>query len=55
MLFSQSNGLARKCIVDKVAPAYLVAADGSECTVTEKRFRETRVGDMVLCMWTGGW
>ncbi len=43
--------LAWKQVVDKREPAYLVATDGTTCTVDAKRFAKTEVGKSVLCAW----
>jgi hypothetical protein len=45
---------ARKQVSDKEAPSSLIARDGSRCTVTAKRFSETRVGEEAWCAWTSG-
>jgi hypothetical protein len=43
--------LSRKEVVGKHGPAMLLAADGTECAVTEKRYREVSVGEFVWCGW----
>ncbi len=43
-----------KMVMEKVPPAYLVAVDRSECTVSETRFAKIREGDNVLCAWRVG-
>jgi hypothetical protein len=35
----------------KQAPTTLIADDGSRCTVSEKRYNDTRIGDDALCVW----
>ncbi len=40
-----------KQVVDKKEPAYLIATDGTTCTVDAKRFKKTEVGKTVLCAW----
>lgn len=44
----------RKRVAAKEEPATLIAADRSECTVTAERFRNTKVGDAVICDWRTG-
>jgi hypothetical protein len=44
-------GLASKVVNAKEAPATLIAADQSSCTVSERRFRDTILGAKVLCNW----
>jgi len=44
----------RKRVEAKEEPATLIAADRSECTVTAERFRNTKVGDAVVCDWRTG-
>jgi hypothetical protein len=46
--------VARKPVSGKEAPATLFAVDGTRCTVTNKKFEETREGDRVLCAWRKG-
>ena len=45
------TGLARKAVHGKQDPVTLVAADGTRCPVTEKRYRETAIGEVVWCQW----
>lgn len=40
-----------KRVTAKEAPATLIADDGSRCTVSEKRYEETRIGHNALCVW----
>src|SRR5690606_1692345 len=40
-----------KMVMEKVPPAYLVAVDRSECTVSAERYEKTREGDNVFCVW----
>ena len=40
-----------KQVVDKKEPAYLVATDGTTCTVDAKRFEKTQLGQRVICKW----
>lgn len=44
--------LSRKVASAKEAPASLLAGDGTRCLVNAKKFRKTRVGDHVWCVWT---
>ena len=46
--------VASKPVSGKEAPATLFAVDGTRCTVTKKKFEETREGDRVLCAWRKG-
>jgi hypothetical protein len=46
------TGSSRKRVKAKEAPATLVADDNARCTVTEQRYRDTSVGDRVMCAWT---
>jgi hypothetical protein len=48
---SLSLAMARKSVYGKEAPATVVAADGSRCTITKKRFDEVKEGEKVLCAW----
>jgi hypothetical protein len=50
---SQPNA-SRKRVDAKEDPATLVAVDRTRCTVTEPRFRDTKVGDSVTCDWRTG-
>jgi hypothetical protein len=40
-----------KRVTAKEPPSMLIADDGSRCTVSEKRYDETRIGHDALCMW----
>jgi hypothetical protein len=40
-----------KRVSAKEAPATLVAHDGTRCSVSEKRYTETNIGDDALCVW----
>ncbi len=40
-----------KQVVDKKEPAYLIATDGTTCTVDAERFKKAEVGKNVLCAW----
>ena len=42
----------RKRVKAKEEPATLIADDNMRCTVNEKRFKDTTVGDYALCGWT---
>jgi hypothetical protein len=48
---SPAAGVGWKVVMDKRPPAYLVAVDGTECTVSAERFRQVDPGDRVLCAW----
>ncbi len=45
------TALAWKQVVDKREPVYLIATDGTTCTVDPERFARTDVGKSVLCAW----
>ena len=51
---SSEANLSRKRVDSKADPATLIAIDGSRCTVTESRYRDTKVGDNVTCDWRAG-
>jgi hypothetical protein len=42
---------AEKIVNMKRAPVTLIARDGSQCTVDEVTWRDTRVGESATCMW----
>jgi hypothetical protein len=48
------GGFWRKQVSGKAEPATLVAVDGSVCSVTAKRFKETMTGEKVWCGWRVG-
>ena len=37
--------------MDKREPVYPVAADGTSCAVSRKRYENIRTGENVLCAW----
>ena len=41
-----------KRVKSKEEPSTLVSDDNMRCTVNEKRFKDTDVGDYALCSWT---
>ncbi|MFN2564050.1 MAG: hypothetical protein ABR499_03455 [Gemmatimonadaceae bacterium] len=43
--------VSEKVVAGKQAPSTLLAEDGSRCTVTKKRFEDTREGDRATCGW----
>lgn len=43
--------VSMKRVMSKQAPTTLIADDGSRCTVSEKRYNDTRIGDDALCVW----
>lgn len=45
--------LDHKAVVLKEAPTSLIAADGSRCLVSTKKYSETPIGDRVWCIWSG--
>jgi hypothetical protein len=48
---TRSGGVGVKEVVDKREPAYLIAVDGTECTVVAATFNRTRIGQRVFCVW----
>lgn len=40
-----------KHVAEKRDPVYLVAVDGTECTVSRARFERVERGDRILCTW----
>lgn len=40
-----------KQVMEKRAPAYLIATDKSECTVSSDKYEDVLPGDRVLCTW----
>jgi hypothetical protein len=46
--------VSRKPVSGKEAPTTLFAVDGTRCTVTKKKFDQTKDGDRVLCAWRKG-
>jgi hypothetical protein len=51
---STQPNASRKRVDAKEEPATLVAVDRTRCTVTDSRFRDTKVGDSVICDWRTG-
>ena len=43
--------ISQKPVDGKSAPATLIAKDGTRCTVSESKFRETSIGEKVSCAW----
>lgn len=43
--------LAKKTVASKNPPVTLVAADATHCDTDEKKFKDTKVGDVVSCVW----
>ena len=48
---ADAGEVAQKEVGGREAPASLISIDGWTCLVTEKRFRETAVGERVWCAW----
>ena len=44
-------GYAIKRIIEKDAPATLVAEDGSVCRTSKERYKTTKEGAWVACLW----
>ena len=51
---TSNPNMSRKRVAGKQEPATLIADDRSRCTVTAERFRDTKVGDDVICDWRAG-
>jgi hypothetical protein len=51
---STEANVSRKRVDAKEEPSTLVAADRTRCTVTDERFRDTKVGDTAMCDWRAG-
>ncbi|HEX6747890.1 MAG TPA: hypothetical protein VF092_11420 [Longimicrobium sp.] len=51
---SQSPALERKLVTAKREPNQLLAADGSSCLTTAKRYSRTQRGQRVWCVWRRG-
>jgi hypothetical protein len=51
---SSTANASRKRVDAKEEPATLVAPDRTRCTVTEQRYRDTKVGDNATCDWRTG-
>ena len=49
---TQPTGLGSKKVSGKEDPNVLLAADGMRCYVSEAKFRETAIGESVLCAWS---
>jgi hypothetical protein len=43
--------LSQKVVSGKEEPTTLIALDGSTCSVSAQRFRETAIGEKVWCAW----
>jgi hypothetical protein len=50
----QDNVVTVKTVAGKEPPATLIAEDRSRCAVSERRYRETTVGERLLCAWRTG-
>jgi hypothetical protein len=47
----EDTQVSLKRVSAKEAPATLIADDGTRCSVSEKRYTETKTGDDALCVW----
>jgi hypothetical protein len=57
--WARGSGEARgmigwKTVMRKMDPVYLIAVDGSQCTVTEEKFKKAKEGERFFCAWSGG-
>ena len=50
--FGKASALTVKPVNGKREPNYLISIDGTECTVSKKRFDKVKVGDNQLCLWS---
>lgn len=50
--YGKSSSLTIKSVSGKREPSYLIAIDGTECTVSKKRFDKVKVGDNQWCVWS---
>jgi hypothetical protein len=48
---AENAQVSMKWVTSKEAPTTLIADDGTRCTVSEKQFNDTRIGDSALCVW----
>lgn len=49
---AQQSGFSSKKVSGKEDPNVLLAADGMRCTVRADKYRETAIGESVLCAWS---
>jgi hypothetical protein len=47
----RTSGVSSKVVNGKRAPVTLIADDKTECVVPESKFKETAIGEKVLCGW----
>lgn len=47
----ENSGPSRKVVKGKEPESTLIAHDGTRCQVTEKRYRETVIGEKAWCAW----
>ncbi len=43
--------VSKKMVAVKNPPVSLIAADNTHCDTDEKKFKDTKVGDVVSCVW----
>jgi hypothetical protein len=48
---SGAGVLAKKMVASKNPPVTLIAGDATRCDTDEKKFKDTKVGDVVNCVW----
>ena len=48
---SSARDVVEKRVAGKRPPATLIAADSSWCTVSEREYHDTKIGDRVRCVW----
>jgi hypothetical protein len=52
MTTTTRTGLSSKKVNGKEEPNVLLAADRTRCIVGADKFRETSIGESVMCAWT---
>ena len=48
---SGSGVIAKKMVAVKNPPVTFIAGDATHCDTNEKKFKDTKVGDVVNCVW----
>lgn len=46
-----ADGLGWKAVMEKREPVYLIAIDGTECTVSSERWAQAKPGRQFFCHW----
>ena len=50
--FGKASAITVKPVNGKREPNYLISIDGTECSVSKKRFDKVKIGDNQLCLWS---